>query len=1347
MKYLVKNFNNKKLKEIMKTSNYIYLFIAIITILIIGSNNIFAQGSGNNAFVFNGLNSRLYILDGQPVNSSANQDGFKYFNKSGSTNRTITVQAWIYLIGESPNVKMPIIYRSVNPSGTSFSLYVQNQKGYFTVGNSAPVSTTVLPAFQWVQLTGIYDGTNLKIYLNNDLSQSSTASLGDPYTNGIGLFIGKSAEGAFKGLIDEIRMFNTPIGENNINGSGGNGNPAEKFPSSLSRYSVGEWSFTEISNNTYLADLSTYLNHLRVENINQIVPSKKPGLLVVNSLGDSPDTNPGDGIADAGNGTITLRSAIQEANALAGPQPIYFYIPGSGPFNIVPGSALPAISDQVILDGTTQHGYAGIPLVKTSGNYGGLTVTAGNCTVQALSLNSSSGYGLTLSSGSGNIISNNQVSGISVSSSANSINGNIITGSTVNGISIVAGGSNNQIGVSSANNIFGNTGYGMTITSANGNQISFNSFTNNGLGGINLSNSAATIIGNTITGNSGVGLSANGSTGNAITNNTIANNNAGGIILNNISGSVSGNSISGNSGIGLSLISANNNTVSGNTISVNQSHGLSINGNNNNVNNNIISGNTGFGISVTAGTGNQLTNNKIGTNNEGGTANILGGISLANTTANLTGNIVTGNSGNGVSLTTSNGNTLFQNTISGNSKNGLVINGNNNSLNGNSITGNSGLGLSDSASTGNQIINNTIGTNTLGGIYLNNSTVNLSGNTVSGNLSFGITLSASSGNTLSGNTISGNSSNGLIISGDNNSLDNNNVNGNSGYGILINNSSANQITNNAVGTNVLGGISLINSTGNLTGNIINANSDFGISLDNVNSITVSDNIVSGNARHGIIINGNRNIIVNDSVFNNGNSGTGAGVFIESGNNNSILNNSIYNNSVLGIELSTSANDSQSYPTLTTLYTWQDETALPNIKGGSAIQGTLNSTPGKDFKIQFFANANTTNREGKRYLGESDVTTDLAGEADFLVNLKDAVLSDGEVVSATATKLDGSGNPLSTSEFSASVARETDEGLHYKVNTTLAGIPLHWKNGNSKYQIAQSVINKGFESQVQNGFNTWNTLTQLNYTQRFAANSEHWGGNADGINNVVWFPTTSEWEDSTEAPTNVLAVTRVRYNSLNGEITDADIAINGQPVSLNGFGQFYWSTTGDIDKVDVQNTATHEIGHYSGLADLYNPGDFLYTLDMKNNNQGATMYGRIDVGELSKRDLHPISYTNQADVTNYDIGGINYIYNNLDSVYYDIVLVFDGSANFISPVVLNGFVPSKNAAAQLTSNLRMGDKIGWVNGKNEIHSLGSNFNQLITDLGQLQPNPSNTTTGNLADRITAAENLLAVIFHQ
>ena len=106
---------------------------------------------------------------------------------------------------------------------------------------------------------------------------------------GKGLFIGKSSEGAFKGLIDEVRIFNIALGDNNINGSGGNGNPAEPFPSSISQYSTGQWSFTSI-NNGLLNDLSTYKNHLRVTDITEIYPSKNLPFIIVNSTGDEADS-------------------------------------------------------------------------------------------------------------------------------------------------------------------------------------------------------------------------------------------------------------------------------------------------------------------------------------------------------------------------------------------------------------------------------------------------------------------------------------------------------------------------------------------------------------------------------------------------------------------------------------------------------------------------------------------------------------------------------------------------------------------------------------------------------------------------------------------------------------------------------------------------------------------------------------------------------------------------------------------------------------------------------------------------------------------------------------------------
>ena len=101
-----------------------------------------------------------------------------------------------------PNVVVPIVFRSVN-NGTTFALYLKNNMGYFSVGNSnlAIVNTSKFPAFKWISLTGSYDGSNLKIYSGGSLSSSTPFSMitGYSVTNGTtGLFVGKSNTGAFK---------------------------------------------------------------------------------------------------------------------------------------------------------------------------------------------------------------------------------------------------------------------------------------------------------------------------------------------------------------------------------------------------------------------------------------------------------------------------------------------------------------------------------------------------------------------------------------------------------------------------------------------------------------------------------------------------------------------------------------------------------------------------------------------------------------------------------------------------------------------------------------------------------------------------------------------------------------------------------------------------------------------------------------------------------------------------------------------------------------------------------------------------------------------------------------------
>src|SRR6185503_13088420 len=74
---------------------------------------------------------------------------------------------------------------------------------------------------------------------------------------------------------------------------------------------------------------------------------------------------------------------------------------------INPVSALPAITDEILIDGTTQPGYAGEPLVAlvgtSAGSANGLVVQGGNSEVRALVIERFHGSGIELRS-AGNVV-------------------------------------------------------------------------------------------------------------------------------------------------------------------------------------------------------------------------------------------------------------------------------------------------------------------------------------------------------------------------------------------------------------------------------------------------------------------------------------------------------------------------------------------------------------------------------------------------------------------------------------------------------------------------------------------------------------------------------------------------------------------------------------------------------------------------------------------------------------------------------------------------------------------------------------------------------------------------------
>ena len=224
-------------------------------------------------------------------------------------------------------------------------------------------------------------------------------------------------------------------------------------------------------------------------------------------------------------GDLSLREAITLANAFPGADTISFDISGAGVHTISLLSALPTITDPVIIDGYTQPGASpntlavgdnAILLIELNGaNAGigvtGLSITAGSSTVRGLVINRFGGDGIAIT-GSG--ASNNVVLGnfIGTNAAGTAALGNGTPGSGAGGAGVRLGGTSNTIAnnVISANvneGIFITVGGNMVLGNLIGTNAAGTAPLGNGLSGITLQQSAANTIGGNVISGNGVGPS------------------------------------------------------------------------------------------------------------------------------------------------------------------------------------------------------------------------------------------------------------------------------------------------------------------------------------------------------------------------------------------------------------------------------------------------------------------------------------------------------------------------------------------------------------------------------------------------------------------------------------------------------------------------------------------------------------------------------------------------------------------------------------------------------------------------------------------------------------------------
>lgn len=175
----------------------------------------------------------------------------------------------------------------------------------------------------------------------------------------------------------------------------------------------------------------------------------------------------------------------------------------------------------------------------------------------------------------------------------------------------------------------------------------------------------------------------------------------------------------------------------------------------------------------------------------------------------------------------------------------------------------------------------------------------------------------------------------------------------------------------------------------------------------------------------------------------------------------------------------------------------------------------------------------------------------------------------------------------------------------------SGPSLNWPSRAATFKINQALsadlVTQDGINAIRNSFDTWHQVAGGHFTYTYGGLTQSTAVGYDFLHtaeneNIVIFQ--KEWNHDSL----IIGLTTATYNAQTGEVFDADIELNNR--------DYTFSTDDNNVQTDLQNTVTHEAGHFIGFDHTDKPGSTLPT----DCATAATMSRTTKVGEISKRVL-------------------------------------------------------------------------------------------------------------------------------